>query len=100
MSISQNESEKNLSSGNSNLTLEFFDIAGISRSSPSEVILLVKGVLKVCSKFTGEHQCQSVISTKLLFSVSATYHEYMGAWNYNANYQHIHSKNFQDYPEW
>ena len=35
------------------------------RSSRSEVFL-VKGVLKTCSKFTGEHLCRSVISKKLL----------------------------------
>ena len=28
----------------------------VSRSSPSEVFL-GKGVLKICSKFTGEHPC-------------------------------------------
>ena len=26
----------------------------------------MKGVLKICSEFTGEHPCQSVISIKLL----------------------------------
>ena len=36
-------------------------------SSPPEVFL-EKGVLKICSKFTGEHQCQSMISIKLLCS--------------------------------
>ena len=35
------------------------------RSSRPEVFLR-KGVLKICSKFTGEHPCQSVISIKLL----------------------------------
>ena len=29
-------------------------------------MFLVKGVLKICSKFTGEHPCCSVISIKLL----------------------------------
>ena len=33
-------------------------------SSHSEVFLR-KGVLKICSKFTGEHPCQKVISIKL-----------------------------------
>ena len=28
-------------------------------------VILGKGVLKICSKFTGEHPCQSVISIKL-----------------------------------
>ena len=35
------------------------------RSNRPEV-LLGKGVLKICSKFTGEHPCRSVISIKLL----------------------------------
>ena len=34
------------------------------KSSPREVFL-EKGVLKLCSKFTGEHSCWSVISVKL-----------------------------------
>ena len=34
------------------------------RSSRPEVFL-AKGVLKICSKFTGEHPCRSVISIKL-----------------------------------
>ena len=34
-------------------------------SSRPEVFLR-KGVLKICSKFTGEHPCRSVISIKLL----------------------------------
>ena len=33
-------------------------------SSPSEVFL-GQGVLKICSKFTGEHPCRSAISIKL-----------------------------------
>ena len=36
-----------------------------NRSSHPEVFL-GKGVLKICSKFTGEHPCQSAISMKLL----------------------------------
>ena len=35
------------------------------RSSHPEVFL-EKGVLKICSKFTGEHPCGSAISIKLL----------------------------------
>ena len=35
-----------------------------SRSSPPEV-LLGKGALKICNKFTGEQPCQSTISIKL-----------------------------------
>ena len=36
-----------------------------SRSSHTEVFL-GKSVLKMCSKFTGEHPCRSAISTNLL----------------------------------
>ena len=36
------------------------------RSSPSEVFL-GKGALKICSKFTGEHSCRSVIFNKVAF---------------------------------
>ena len=35
------------------------------RSRPPEVFL-GKGVLKICSKFTGEHPCRDAISIKLL----------------------------------
>ena len=42
----------------------FSDISIKSRSSHPEV-LLVKGVLKICAKFTGEPSCRSVISIKL-----------------------------------
>ena len=34
------------------------------RSSHPEVFLVI-GVLKICSKFTGEHPCRNVISIKL-----------------------------------
>ena len=37
------------------------------RSSHPEVFL-EKAVLKICSKFIGEHPCRSAISTKLLCS--------------------------------
>ena len=36
-----------------------------TRSSHTEVFLR-KAILKICSKFTGEHPCRSVISIKLL----------------------------------
>ena len=39
----------------------------VYRSSHPEVFLR-KGVLKICSKFTGKHPCQSLISIKLLCS--------------------------------
>ena len=43
---------------------EHFDLA-ISRSRRPQV-LLVKAILKMCSKLTGEHPCRSVTSIKLL----------------------------------
>ena len=48
----------------------------LSRSSHPEMVLR-KGVLKICSKFTGEHPCQSAISIKLLcnFVEIALWHE-------------------------
>ena len=36
----------------------------VSSSRPE--VFLEKGVLKICSKFTGEHPCRSLISIKLL----------------------------------
>ena len=50
-------------------------IASIFRSSHPEVFL-GKGVLKICSKFTGEHPCGSAISIKLLsnFIETALWH--------------------------
>ena len=49
-----------------NLLLAAFDhhILSNVRSSHPEVFL-GKGVLKICSKFTGEHPCRSVISINL-----------------------------------
>ena len=41
------------------------------RSSPPEVFQ-EKGVLKICSKFTGEHPCRSAISIKLQSSFIET----------------------------
>ena len=40
----------------------------MNRSSPPKMFLQ-KGVLKICSKFLGEHPCQSVISIKLLYQI-------------------------------
>ena len=42
-----------------------YQISMTGRSSPPEVFL-DKDVLKICSKFTGEYPCRSVISVKLL----------------------------------
>ena len=40
---------------------------GISRNSRPDMFLK-EGVLKICSKLTGEHPCRSAISIKLLMS--------------------------------
>ena len=48
------------------LLVSYFYFPVISRSSPPEVFL-EKGDLKTCSKFTGEHPCQSAISIKLQY---------------------------------
>ena len=45
------------------------------RSSPPGVFL-GKRVLKICSKFTGEHPCRSVISIKLLSNFIETTLQY------------------------
>ena len=56
---------------NSDVTISFITITNVSvnikhpRGSRPKVFL-VKGVPKICSKFTGESPCRSVISIKLL----------------------------------
>ena len=56
---------------NSDITISFITITNVSvnikhpRGSRPEVFL-IKGALKICSKFTGESPCRSVISIKLL----------------------------------
>ena len=42
-----------------------FDYALATHSSSHPEVFLGKGVLKICSKFTGEHSCRSVILIKL-----------------------------------
>ena len=50
------------------LLIKFFQTSKhMSRSSHPEVFY-EKGVLKICSKFTGEQSRRSVISIKLLFN--------------------------------
>ena len=57
----------------STVTISWYIWQGISdwfkilRSSPPEVFL-GKGVLKICSKFTGAHPCRSAISITLLWN--------------------------------
>ena len=44
--------------------LNFWKITDLNRSSHPDVFL-GKSILKICSKFTGEHSCRSEISIKL-----------------------------------
>ena len=55
----------NKSADSSEFVLVCSFIVSWYRSSRQKVFS-VKGVLKICSKFTGEHPCRSVISIKLL----------------------------------
>ena len=43
----------------------------MNRSSSPPEVFLGKGVLKICSKFIGEHPCRSVISVKLLWRAAS-----------------------------
>ena len=45
-------------------------------------MFLGKGVLKICSKFTGEHPCRSAISIKLQGN-------HTSAWVFSVNLLHI-----------
>ena len=49
------------------------------RSSGPEVFL-GKGVLKICSKFTGDHPCESAISIKLLHILRTTFLKNTSGW--------------------
>ena len=46
------------------ITLQTLTSIYFRRSHPE--VFSGKGVLKICSKFTGEHPCQSAVSIKLL----------------------------------
>ena len=48
------------------ILLKAVKIVLLRLSSSHPEVSLPKGVLKIYSKFTGEHQCRSVISIKLL----------------------------------
>ena len=50
--------------------VQTFLVYHIVRKQPPRGVLK-KGVLKICSKFTGEHPCQSVTSKKLQINVIA-----------------------------
>ena len=49
------------------------DLYIINFISSHQEVFLEKGVLKVCSKFTGEHTCRSAISIKLLATLLKSY---------------------------
>ena len=46
-------------------------VGGVRSSRPE--VFLRKGVLKICSKFTGEHPCRTAISIKLLCNLFKSY---------------------------
>ena len=47
------------------IAVEFHGLYLTSYRSSHPEVFLGKGVLKICSKFTGEHPCRSAISIKL-----------------------------------
>ena len=51
-------------------------------------VFLGKGVLKICSRFTGEHPCRSVISIKLLWNKVAKqlYWNHTAAWVFSCKF--------------
>ena len=55
-----------LTFGSQNWNMEnFFKILRANLRSSHQEVFLGKRILKICSKFTGQHTCQSVISIKL-----------------------------------
>ena len=52
--------------------LFIYPMLPVFRSSHPEVFFR-KGVLKICSKFTGEHPCRSAISIKLLWNCTSAW---------------------------
>ena len=66
------------------------------KSSSAEVFL-EKGVLKICCKFTGDHQPWSVILTKLLWNANQLYGNETSEWVFSckfaAYFQYIFFKN-------
>ena len=57
--------------------METFTVLNISSFTSSlPEVFLGKGVLNICSKFTGEHPCQSAISLKLQVNFFEITHRY------------------------
>ena len=52
--------------------LNHFRVVTVSCRSSRPEAFLEKGVLKICSKFTGKHPCRSVISIKLWNFIETT----------------------------
>ena len=51
----------------------FFPVTKVRRNRSNDLeVFLGKGVLKICSKFTGEHPCRSAISINLLCNFTET----------------------------
>ena len=77
-----------------------------TRNSHPEVFL-GKGALKICSKFTGEHPCRSVISIKLLkpiFPIKITIHSFLMSYilkkytpNVSKNHKTIYQRIFMSF---
>ena len=65
-------------------------VSNIVRGSRPEVFFR-KGVLKICSKFTWEHPCQSLISIKLL---NQLYWNYTSAWVFSSKFAAHFQNNF------
>ena len=59
---------KNASTTNKTFFTEHLSLATLRSNHPE--VFLGKGLLKICSKFTGEHPCRIAISIKLLCNVS------------------------------
>ena len=51
----------------------FFPVTKVRRNRSNDLeVFLGKGVLKICSKFTGEHPCRSASSINLLCNFTET----------------------------
>ena len=71
VSVNNTDLSKNADLSQNNYFLASFrwvQLLSRKSSSSSPELLLGKKILKICSKFTGDHQCQIVISIKLLCS--------------------------------
>ena len=51
------------------ISLNLQDVT-LAMFTSSPLVVLLEGVLKICSKFTGEQPCQSAISIKLQIEIT------------------------------